>query len=94
MADRKRVCVVNAVCGNPDGKGKGEARWWFKMSESPVDHDYYPQFAEIDGPFNVVPFGVPCCQACKDQIMERWQAFEDEKTKAMMPANRKEATHG
>ena len=81
MADRKRVCVVNAVCGNPDGKGRGEAIWWFKMTESSVDGEYYPWFAEIDGPG---VFGVPCCQICKDRIMERWQAMEDEKTKAMM----------
>lgn len=51
MADKRRVCRVNAVCGEP----RGEARWWFKMTESPVDHDYYAQFAKIDGP---VAFGV------------------------------------
>lgn len=64
MADKRRVCRVNAVCGEP----RGEARWWFKMTESPVDHDYYAQFAEIDGP---VAFGVSCCDLCKAEIERR-----------------------
>ena len=68
MAGRKRMCQVNAVCGDARGESKGEARWWFKMTQSPVDYEYYPQFAEIDGP---AVFGVACCEMCKTEIERR-----------------------
>jgi hypothetical protein len=65
---KKRQCQCQTVCGNVNGGGKGEARWWFKMTESQVDHEYHALFAPIDG---MIVFGAACCDACKAEIERR-----------------------
>lgn len=65
-----KMCVVNTVCGAP----RGEARWWFSMKESQVDHMYYALFAELGGP---VTFGVACCDDCKNEIERRLEVESD-----------------